>query len=33
MELIGYCHCEEMGEDELDYMHEDCPMKKEMSNA
>jgi hypothetical protein len=27
--LIGYCDCEAMGEDETDWMFDECPKKKE----
>ncbi len=33
MEYIGYCHCEEMRDDEVEYMYDDCPKKKELANA
>ena len=33
MEYIGYCSCEEMRDDEVEWMYEDCPRKKELANA
>ena len=33
MEYVGYCHCEEMRDDEAEYMYDDCPRKKELTNA
>jgi hypothetical protein len=33
MEYIGYCWCEEMRDDETDYMFDDCPRKMELANA
>ena len=33
MEYIGYCQCEEMRDDEVEYMYDDCPKKKELANA
>ena len=30
---IGYCWCEEMREDEAEYMFEDCPKRLELANA
>ena len=33
MEYIGYCWCEEMREDESEYMYEDCPKRQELTNA
>jgi len=29
MEYVGYCHCEEMRDDEMEYMYDDCPKKVE----
>ena len=33
IEYIGYCQCEEMGDDELEWMYDDCPRKMELANA
>jgi len=33
MEYIGYCWCEEMRDDEAEYMYEDCPRRLELANA
>jgi hypothetical protein len=33
MEYVGYCHCEEANEDDIEYLYDDCPKKKELSNA
>lgn len=33
MKYLGYCRCEEYNDAEVEYMHDDCPKKKEMSNA
>ena len=33
MERIGYCHCEEMRDDEVEWMYDDCPKKKELADA
>jgi len=33
MENNGYCHCEEMREDEMEYMYEDCPPRLEAEDA
>jgi hypothetical protein len=33
MEYIGYCHCEEANEEDLDYLYDDCPRKLESANA
>ena len=30
---IGYCWCEEMRDDEAEYMYDDCPKKIEVANA
>ena len=30
---IGYCWCEEMRDDEAEYMFEDCPRRLELANA
>ena len=30
---IGYCWCEEMRDDEAEYMYDDCPRKMELANA
>lgn len=27
MNRFGYCHCEEMNDDEVEYMYDDCPKK------
>lgn len=33
MAHIGYCHCEEMRDDEAEWMYDDCPKKMELANA
>ena len=33
MEHIGYCQCEEMRDDELEWANDDCPRKMELANA
>ena len=33
MEYVGYCHCEEMRDDEAEWMHDDCPRKLELAHA
>jgi len=33
MKHKGWCNCEEMGDDEMEWMYEDCPKKKELANA
>jgi len=33
MAHIGYCYCEEMRDDDAEYMYDDCPRKKELTNA
>jgi hypothetical protein len=33
MEYVGYCQCEEMRDDELEWTHDDCPRKMELANA
>ena len=33
IEYIGYCQCEEMRDDELEWMYDDCPRKMELANA
>ena len=30
---IGYCQCEEMRDDELEWMYDDCPRKMELASA
>ena len=30
MKHKGWCNCEEMGDDEMEWMYEDCPKKKEL---
>ena len=30
---FGYCYCEEMGDDDTDYMFDDCPKKLEANRA
>ena len=30
---IGYCQCEEMRDDELEWMYDDCPRKMELANV
>jgi hypothetical protein len=33
MKHKGWCNCEEMRDDEMEWMYEDCPKKKELANA
>ena len=33
MEHIGYCQCEELRDDELEWANDDCPRKMELANA
>jgi hypothetical protein len=33
MEYVGYCHCEEANEADLEWMYDDCPKKMEVANA
>lgn len=33
VEYVGYCKCEEMREDEVEWMYDDCPKKMEVANA
>jgi hypothetical protein len=33
MERKQYCKCEEMRDDEAEWMYDDCPRKKELTNA
>ena len=33
MEHIGYCKCEEMRDDEVEWMYDDCPRKVALTNA
>jgi len=33
IERKAYCHCESMTEEEVQYMYDDCPKKKELANA
>jgi hypothetical protein len=30
---IGYCHCEEANEYDIEYLYDDCPRKMEVANA
>jgi len=30
---IGYCHCEEANEADIEYLYDDCPKKMEVANA
>lgn len=30
---IGYCHCEEANEADIEYLYDDCPAKMELANA
>jgi len=30
---IGYCHCEEANEYDIEYLYDDCPKKMEVANA
>jgi hypothetical protein len=30
---IGYCHCEEANEYDIEYLYDDCPVKMEVANA
>jgi len=30
---IGYCHCEEANEYDIEYLYDDCPRKMELANA
>ena len=33
MKLIGYCRCEEMRDDEVEWMHDDCPRRVALTHA
>ena len=33
MEYVGYCHCEEANEYDIEYLYDDCPKKMEVSNV
>ena len=33
MEHIGWCDCEELDDDEMEYMYDDCPKKMELVGA
>jgi hypothetical protein len=33
VEYIGYCYCEEMRDDEQEWMYEDCPKRKELADV
>ena len=33
MKYLEHCHCDELRDDEVAYMHDDCPKKKELTNA
>jgi hypothetical protein len=33
MEHIGYCHCEEANEYDIEYLYDDCPKKMDIANA
>jgi hypothetical protein len=33
MEHFGYCHCEEMNAEDIDYMYEDCPKRKDKEDS
>lgn len=33
MDHFGFCNCEEMRDDESEWMYEDCPRKMEVANA
>ena len=33
MENMGSCRCEDLGDDEVEWMHDDCPRKLELAHA